>query len=299
VHAPVSRTWVGAYRQKIKPYLPKSLAWGVNATRRGAIAVRQARLRRPLPPPPASLPPPFPITPQLELSGVVYTTILNHVDGRKNWPDILTAFVTAMKDRPDATLVVKLVTRPENERAAIQDVAGYYTHIATPHQCRVVFVTEYLSSEQMVQLAEGTTFYLNASKAEGSCLPLQDFLAAGRPAVAPAHTGMSDVHDPAVGFVLETHPEPICFPQDPEMRLTTYWQRLVWPSLVSRLQESFRVATTDRRRFDRMANTARTRLQQHASLEQVCPTLLNALDDALRVHHRREVRPNRPVRRAA
>ena len=44
----------------------------------------------------------------LELSGVVYTTILNPFDPRKNWPNLLTAYLLALED-VDATLVIKLV----------------------------------------------------------------------------------------------------------------------------------------------------------------------------------------------
>lgn len=269
---------IGVYRRAIKPRLPGAVAWGVNATRRAAIATRRARLPRFRK---APLPPPFPVTPTLELSGVVYTTILNHVDGRKNWPDILTGFVTAMKDCPDATLVVKLITRPENERAAVCDVAGYYRRIGIPHRCRVVFVTEYLDDQRMIDLARASTFYLNASKAEGSCLPLQDYLAAGRPAIAPTHTGMGDVHDPSVGFVLETHAEPVCYPHDPDWRIVTTWQRLVWPSLVSRLRESYRVATSQRSQLRRMARTASERMARHASRDAVWPRLDAALLDAV------------------
>jgi hypothetical protein len=45
---------------------------------------------------------------EVALSGVVFTTMLNPRDGRKNWIDILTAFCHALGDRTDATLVIKM-----------------------------------------------------------------------------------------------------------------------------------------------------------------------------------------------
>ncbi len=73
-----------------------------------------------------------------------------------------------------------------------------------------------------------TTFYVNTSKAEGACLPLQQSLAAGRPSIAPDHTAMADFMDDQVGFVPRTHPEPTYWPHDPEKRTETYWNRMVW-----------------------------------------------------------------------
>ena len=50
-----------------------------------------------------------PVVPQLDLSGVVFTTILNPCDRRKNLDDLLSAFLLALAHCADATLVVKLV----------------------------------------------------------------------------------------------------------------------------------------------------------------------------------------------
>lgn len=42
------------------------------------------------------------------ISGVVYTTVLNPADGRKNWIDLITAFCWAFKNTEEATLIVKM-----------------------------------------------------------------------------------------------------------------------------------------------------------------------------------------------
>ena len=54
---------------------------------------------------------PYPKTDDLELSGVVYTSIFNPDDGRKNWQDLLTAWTAALADHEEATLVCKLITK--------------------------------------------------------------------------------------------------------------------------------------------------------------------------------------------
>src|SRR5262249_12109020 len=131
----------------------------------------------------------FPPQPLLELSGVVYTTILNPCDKRKNWSDLLSGFLLALRDREDVQLVVKLVVSPDGEAEALAEVLAGYRDVGISHRCRLAFVTAYLSDEQLVRLTEASSYYLNTSHAEGSCLPLQNFLAAGRPAVAPANTG--------------------------------------------------------------------------------------------------------------
>ena len=68
-------------------------------------------------------------------------------------------------------------------------------------------------------LCRATTFYVTTTKAEGNCLPVMDYLAAGRPAVSPCHTALGDYFGPDVGFVVESHPEPAASPQDRRLRI--------------------------------------------------------------------------------
>ncbi len=221
----------------------------------------------------------YPPLPRLELSGIVYTTILNPLDGRKNWLDLVSAFLLALGDRPDATLVFKLVVAPEWEADALREVFSYYRDARLAHRCRLVFVTEYLSDEQLLELTRASTFYLNTSHAEGSCLPLQNFLAAGRPAVAPPNTGMADSLDADCGFLVDSHPEPTSWPIDLHGGLTTRWHRLVWQSLHDQLRASHDVARGAPARYRAMAEAARVRMTTLAGREAVWPRLAAALDE--------------------
>jgi hypothetical protein len=142
----------------------------------------------------------------------------------------------------------------------------------------------------MRELAQATTFYLNASRAEGSCLPLQNLLAAGRPAVAPVHSGMADYFDEHIGFTVESHPEPAPFPHDPDGRLTTSWHRLVWKSLHDQLKASYRFVLDGYEEYRAMGLRARQCITEYASEQAVWPKLSAALD---LVHRNDDEEPSR------
>jgi len=76
--------------------------------------------------------------------------------------------------------------------ASVREVLGFYDKLGITHRCRIAFVTSFLSDRQMLELARASTYYLNSSRAEGACLPVLDFLASGRPAIAPSHTAIAD-----------------------------------------------------------------------------------------------------------
>jgi glycosyltransferase involved in cell wall biosynthesis len=211
----------------------------------------------------------------LDLSGIVYTSILNPIDGRKNWQDLLTGFLLALGDRPDVTLVVKLVS---SDPYQIGRFIGYYKCRDIPHRCKLVIITKYLSDEQMLRLAEASTYYVQTTKAEGNCLPLMNYLAAGRPGISPRHSAIADYFDEKLGFVVDSHPEPAAWPHDPSLRIRTSWGRLVWPSLVEQLRQSYRLAKHDRAQYGELAARGRQKMLHWASPASVEPRLRSALE---------------------
>jgi glycosyltransferase involved in cell wall biosynthesis len=213
--------------------------------------------------------------PYLELTGVVYTSIFNPGDGRKNWEDLLSGFLAALGDCADATLVLKLITR---NPTWLERVAGYYRKLDRCHRCRVVFLTDYLSDEQMHALARGSTYYITTTRAEGNCLPVMNYLAAGRPVISTCNTAVSDYFDASLGFVLESHPEPAIWPHDRSLRFKTSWGRLVWPSLVEQLRRSYRIARHDRPAYEALAARGQEKMRQWAHPEAVWVRLRAALD---------------------
>ncbi len=214
----------------------------------------------------------------VELTGIVYTTVLNPFDQRKNWPDLLTAYLMALAGCDDATLVIKVAVPPDRASSGVNKIVSFYRRLDLAHRCKIVLVSEYMNDTLMAELARGTTYYLNASRAEGACLPLQDFLAAGRPAIAPRHTAIADYFSAGAGFVVDSHPEPAAWPQDPDGRCTTTWHRIVWPSLHDAIRESYSVAKSDRGRYEELAANARTSMASRAAADAVGPRLKSALD---------------------
>ncbi len=222
---------------------------------------------------------PSPSSSTLGLSGVVYTSLVNPFDRRKNWEDLLSAFLIALREQDDATLVLKLVLPAGLHAAGLQHVLQSYYRFNLAHRCKLAVVTDYLSDHQMIDLARWSTYYVTAARAEGACLPVQDFLAAGRPVISPCHSALSDYLDPDVAFIVDSHPEPTSWPHDPTQQLRTTWHRLVWQALHDRIQESYRVAKQDGARYERMAQLGRDRMNNFASADRVWPRLRAALDD--------------------
>jgi hypothetical protein len=217
----------------------------------------------------------------LDLGGIVYTSILNPRDARKNWKDMLSAYLLALADCEDATLVIKLVVEPMHSASAMEDCLAYYRSMGIRHRCKLAFIPSYLTPAQMQTLVQATTYYLNTSRAEGSCLPLQNYLAAGRPGIAPAHTGMADYFHAGLGFVVASHPEPTCWPQDPTGQYTTTWHRLVWQSLYDQLRQSYAVSRFEMGHYQELAQRSREQLRSYAGRDVVWPLLRAALDAGL------------------
>ena len=213
---------------------------------------------------------PYPHVDKVELSGIVYTSIFNPDDGRKNWSDLITGFLAAVGDRDDVTLVMKLITQnPDSVRRDIE----FYRGRDVRHRCRLVFICDFLTEAQLLDLTTATTFYLQATKAEGNCLPLMNHLAAGRPGVSPDHSSVGDYFDAQSGFVVASHPEPSAWPHDLRLRQRTTWARIVWPSLRDQIQASYRMASGSAMAYKRLSRSCRARMLDWAGNEAVARAL--------------------------
>src|SRR5262249_46936766 len=123
-------------------------------------------------------------------------------------------------------------------------------------------------------------YYLTSTRAEGACLPLQDFMASSRPGLAPDHTAMADYFGEDTGYVVESNPEPTACPHDPAQRPTTPWHRIAWQSLFDQLRASYTLAKQDQKRYHALAACGRKRIEDFASAERVWPLLEAALAEA-------------------
>lgn len=202
----------------------------------------------------------------LTLGGVVYTSVLNPEDGRKNWYDQITAFVWAFRDDPNATLVFKLVHHNRDRCCAALLLE---MRKLAPYACKIIVIHGYLDEEAYSQLVMSTTFVVNSSTGEGQCLPLMEFMSAGRPAIAPNHTAMSDYVDETNAFLVRSSTEWASWPQDPRMMFRCKRHRIDWDSLREAFRASAKIARERRDVYRRMSSQASQSLSRRCSARRV------------------------------
>jgi glycosyltransferase involved in cell wall biosynthesis len=173
---------------------------------------------------------------KLRVDGVVYTSVFNPVDARKNWEDIVSAFCYAHADNARATLILKVT---HLNLSSIMGRLHFLLQKIGRVDCRVIAIQGFLPDDNFNQLIKNTSFYVNASSAEGLCLPLLEFMAAGVPAIAPKHTAMEDYIDEYSSFVVDTSKEPTIWPHDPRGLKRATSNRINWSSLATQFQETF------------------------------------------------------------
>jgi glycosyltransferase involved in cell wall biosynthesis len=214
----------------------------------------------------------------IKVRGIVYTTVLNPADGRKNWIDLITAFCWAFKHSDETTLIVKMTHHDlEFYRVALMTLLSRLA----PFRCRVLVLHGFLEGEHYQGLIRASDFYVNASSGEGLCLPLMEFLASGKPAIAPDHTAMADYVNERLAFVLKHSLEPTCWPHDPTGMLFTHRHRLNWQSLMQAFRSSHQMARDNPSQYQEMSREAYQQMRYFASVEQVSKPLERFLQQVL------------------
>ncbi len=210
-----------------------------------------------------------PLTPEwglsecsFELSGVVFTSLFNPYDGRKNWVDMLTAFCAAFKDTADATLVFKL--GHHEYQSALNDMLMCMARMPE-FKCRVVLLQGFLDKAEFDSLIRASAFVVNASHGEGQCLPLMEFLSCGKPAVAPRHSAMLDYIDEEVAFIVDSWLDATAWSHDPRLAYRTLRHQIDWSSLVEAYLAAYRCVQDEPSRYARMSATAIDRMRGHCS----------------------------------
>lgn len=195
----------------------------------------------------------------VSLAGVIYTSILNPVDYRKNYSDLLGGFCWALREAGDATLILKLSHR--DAEVPISNMMEYLSRLS-PFKCRVILIGGYLSDEEYGNLLLATTYAVNTSQGEGQCIPLMESMSVGTPVVAPRHTAMVDYLSTRNAFVVASTVEPAAWPQDPRAAYRALTYRLDFESLLNAFTESHRVATQQPPRYETMAIDAKNTMDK-------------------------------------
>jgi glycosyltransferase involved in cell wall biosynthesis len=213
---------------------------------------------------------------RFELSGVVYTAVFNPNDGRKNWPDLFHAFCWAFREDPTATLVVKLT---HHDAAFSLGTLMHEIAKTGPVSARIIGLHGYLDENAYKALIAASHYTINSSFGEGQCLPLMEFMASGKPVIAPRHTAMLDYLDDTNGFPVKCSMEWTHWPHDPRSLKRTYRYRLDWESMVDALLQSHRIALERWQDYVSLSTAARARSQQHCSMESLGGKLRDFLQD--------------------
>ena len=198
----------------------------------------------------------------LQLEGVVYTSVFNPYDGRKNWQDMISAFCTTFRDTADATLVLKL-THHDIANALTDMLHHLYKNQS--YQCRIVLIHGYLADGDYERLVQATSYVVNSSYGEGQCLPLMEFMSCGKPAIAPLNTAMADYVNSDNAFIVDFTEELTAWPHDPRAAYRTMRYMTHWDSLCAAYRASYEVAKTDEPRYAAMSAAAVHSLQRFCS----------------------------------
>ena len=225
------------------------------------------------------------------VDGVVYVSVFNPTDGRKNWHQLLTAFCWAFRDTEDATLVLKFIH---------SELPCYYDDVMTvlaqlsPFACRVLVVHGYMDEPQYARLCASASFYVNASRGEGLCLPLMEYMACGKPVIAPTHTAMQDYVDEKVAFVVAASEEPTHWPEDERFLNLTRCYRPDWGSLKNAYLDSYRMAKERPQDYQRMSDAAVQRMHDYCALPLLQQRFMDFLGQAAPARRTTTVTDNTP-----
>lgn len=204
------------------------------------------------------------------LDGIIYTSIFNPADHRKNWKDIVTAFCFAFRECNDATLILKFTHR---SLASFIGQLHYLLEQVQPFRCRVIALHGFIDDTMFEQLIGASSYYVNASTCEGLCLPIMEFMSCGVPALAPRNTAMEDYVSESTNFIIDSSEEPTIWPHDPRHMIRTLQHRIDWESIVNAFVESYRVAKNDEHRYMSMANGCIANMNSFCSSSRVADTM--------------------------
>ena len=113
------------------------------------------------------------------------------------------------------------------------------------------------------ELVKISDFVVNASSCEGQCLPLKEFLAAGRPAITPYHSSMTDYMEHGIGFEVLSSKEPCAWPHDERQIISTSHHVINMESLAQSFMSAYNCYKNNYTEYKRMSKTARKKVHDH------------------------------------
>jgi len=212
---------------------------------------------------------------RVSLDGVVYTSVFNPDDARKNWADMVKSFCAAFQDVEDATLVLKMTHH------SVESFLGKLHLLLQqmwPFKCRIVALHGYLDDVEYEKLIAATSFYVNTSRCEGLCLPLMEFMSCGKPAIAPCHTSLADYVEKSSTLIVQSGVVPAIWPHDPRQLFRTLQYRIDCESLMNAYRQSYEIVKNKPDAYRGMAKAAMLKMKDYSSNREVKKKLQRFLD---------------------
>ena len=131
--------------------------------------------------------------------------ILNPHDIRKNFGNLVTAFVKFREDHPEAVLLLKMTA--QGDLTKLQQTAFRREFPSFPETVfeNVYFIPEKLSDSKLQLLMDSCQNYVSPSRAEGQNLPLCEAMLSDMICITPDHTSMSDYVTSDSAIILESN----------------------------------------------------------------------------------------------
>jgi glycosyltransferase involved in cell wall biosynthesis len=122
-----------------------------------------------------------------------------------------------------------------------------------------------MDSIEYEKLIAATHFYVNASRCEGLCLPLMEFMACRKPSISPCHTAMVDYVDSSSTLIVDSSLEPCLWPHDTRNIFRAMRYRIDWESLVDAFRRSYDIAKNQPDVYREMAEAASAQMNKFSS----------------------------------
>ena len=216
---------------------------------------------------------------QVLLNGIVFTSLLNPQDGRKNFIDMLVGFCTEFKDTPDATLVLKFGHM--HKKGRMQDLFIMLSRLDS-FKCRIIVMHGHLDEESYFNLSRLTDYIVNTSHGEGQCLPLMEYLSIGKPAVAPRHSALEDYIDETVAFVVDSWEDATTWPHDPRVAYRTLRHDINFESLCAAYRRAYDCKKNNLKLYQEMSHNATVKLKNHCSIA-VAESRIKSFFDTIKI----------------
>jgi glycosyltransferase involved in cell wall biosynthesis len=131
--------------------------------------------------------------------------ILNPHDIRKNFGNLVTAFVKFREEHPDALLLLKMTAQGDLSKLQSSAFRREFPSFPETTFDNVYFIPQKLSDSKLQMLMDSCQNYVSPSRAEGQNLPLCEAMVSSRVCITPDHTSMSDYVTNDSAIILESN----------------------------------------------------------------------------------------------